>query len=160
MSTPPPRPQVQTIAPIRVASLLRTIDTFRAQGAMWTDLLAFLKQHNIQAIGPRQAIVHSCDAPDIVVEVCVPIAENVEMPVNNQGVRAYMLEGVKAVVGELVGPMQDVSQVHEAVARWAREHKFAVTGPVREVYKRIPMGEEGAEDVGWDLVEVEVQLPI
>ncbi|KAJ3234062.1 hypothetical protein HDU81_001760 [Chytriomyces hyalinus] len=160
MSTLPPRPQVQTIAPFRVASLTRTIDNFHKQADMWTDLLAFLKKHNIQAIGPRQAIVHSCSAPDIVVEVCVPIGDDVEMPVNNEGVRAHKLDEIKAVVGELVGPMQDVSQVHEAVSRWAREHKFAVTGPVREVYKRIPMGEEGAEDVSWDLVEVEVQLPI
>ncbi|KAI8610999.1 hypothetical protein BC830DRAFT_1172266 [Chytriomyces sp. MP71] len=144
---------VQSIAPIRVASLRATLASFREQGGMWAELLSFLSKNGTAPSGPTFTLVHSCD-PQIVVEVCAPIDEATQLPVNDR-ITAHVLPAIRAAVAVHHGPMQDISNAHERVSEWVVANKKTVVGPAREVYLKVPIQGDEITAVGWDNVTVE-----
>ncbi|KAI9333445.1 hypothetical protein BDR26DRAFT_898486 [Obelidium mucronatum] len=149
--------RVSTVPPQRVVSLRAQIGSFREQGALWAELHQFVAESGLARTGPALMVLHAAAAP-VDVEVCVPVAADARVAVHDRIAARELPAQTVAALG-LAGAMAGVAALYPRLRAWIADNGFAVCGPSREVYVRIPP--PGCTDMSaYDDVEAEVQFPI
>ncbi|KAK1942539.1 hypothetical protein P3T76_006043 [Phytophthora citrophthora] len=151
-------PTIKSLPSLRVLSLRSVLPNYRAQGELWEKLFAFSQTHNIQATGPTLAINYTQNGrqTDVEVEVCLPIAEDAQVP-EEAPFTVRDVPGVdRAAVMVYVGPCEGFFSAYQTFFDWLGSEKLTPAGPSREVYVKRPTGneEEDKQSV------TEIQLPI
>ncbi len=145
---------IKKVTPVRIASIRAVVANYSAQGELWTELGAYLTQHNVKAVAPCLTIDHNdgYKERDVDIEVCEVI--DAPLPVSDR-VRVYelpMLEQVACTVHH--GPFNQLSQGYQALMQWAEANGYHFCGPSREVYLQV--SETGDESTN----VAEIQIPV
>lgn len=126
---------LKRIEPVRVVSLRGVIPTFWDSGPLWTQLFAALEQEHLTPTAPCFTICHASE-PEIDVEVCAPIPID---RVLGGGLVVRTLPEVESIACTIHhGPFTGLITAFTGLMRWIDANGYAITGPDREIYLRLP----------------------
>ncbi|OQR94123.1 hypothetical protein THRCLA_08240 [Thraustotheca clavata] len=148
--------EIRTVSPIRVAFLRAKLKTFHDQKDSWGELMTFLMSNNLPPRGPTISKYFSMEPIDMA--VCSPLNDDDVLPPHERIVVQVLEESQMAVYTHR-GAMQDISSAYEVLMPWLETSKYEQAGPSREVYVKVPFGED-IENGDWNNVVVEVHFPI
>ena len=145
---------IKKVAPVRIASIRDVVANYSAQGELWSELGAYLAQHNVRAVAPCLTIDHndSYKERNVDLEVCEVI--DAALPVNDR-VRVYELPAFEQMACTVHhGPFKRLNQGYGALMQWAETNGYRFCGPSREVYLQV-------SDTGDESTNVaEIQIPV
>ena len=139
----------------RIASVRDVVANYPAQGALWNELAAFMKQHQVKAVGPCFTIDHETEfkESDIALEVCEPIDIDLE---GNERVSIRELPGGQMASMMHVGPYDTLSEAYPVLIAWIKQNGYRIVDSGREIYIR-NMADHGVEPADY---VTEIQFPV
>ena len=129
---------IKKIEKQKVASLRRTIPTYKDICMLFDELCGFLEEKKAKWIGPPMAIYHDTEYKenDVDVELVVPITGSL-MVAGRIVVRE--LEGVDQAACVIhKGPYENFGQTYGFIMDWLEKSTWEMNGPNREVYLQGP----------------------
>jgi len=122
----------------KVASLRRTIPTYKDICVLFDELCGYLVEKKAKWIGPPLAIYHDIEYKenDVDVELAVPITGDLEV---TGRIMVRELEGIDQVVCVIhKGPYETFNQTYGFMMKWLEKSTWEMNGPNREVYLHGP----------------------
>ncbi len=147
---------VKEVSALRVAALRGVVETYSAQGALWSQLEAQLQRRNIKPTGACFTIDHNEEyrPVDVDLEVCEPV----DAPLDDTGpARIYDLPAVPQMASMIHhGPYEGLSAAYQEFMAWIQANGYRIAGPNREIYLR-NLAEHGVTP---DDLVTEMQFPV
>ncbi len=143
---------IKKVTPVRIASVRDVVANYGTQSELWSELGAYLAQHNVKAVAPCFTIDHNegYKERDVDLEVCevidAPLAETVRIRVRE----LPAVEQMACTVHH--GPFPQMNLGYQALGQWADANGYRFCGPSREVYLQV--SDDEATNVA------EIQIPI
>lgn len=148
---------LRTVPSIRVASFRAQLAAFGDQKETWGVLKRFVMDHKLPPLGPTLTEYFSMEPIDLA--VCWPIDAALVLPAHDKVVVRDLAPATMAVYTHK-GAMQDITKAYEVIMPWVENStEFEQAGPSREVYAKVPFGED-VESGDWNNVVVEVHVPV
>lgn len=145
---------LKRVEPLRVASVRGQIPNYWAVSPLWIRLSDALQARGLEPQGPWLTLYHA-GGPEIDVEVCAPIPFDAP---SGDGLSVQVLPLVETMACTLVrGPFTGIASAFTGLVRWIDANGFAMSGPDREVYLRLP--EKDRYDSDPDAI-TELQVPV
>lgn len=129
---------IKKIEKQKVASLRRTIPTYKDIYVLFDELCGYLVEKKAKWIGPPLAIYYDTEykGHDVDVELAVPISG--DLAVTGQIV-VRELEGIdQAACVIYKGPYENLNQAYTGMLKWLDKSDYEMSGPDREVYLTDP----------------------
>ncbi|KAG7376596.1 hypothetical protein PHYBOEH_001465 [Phytophthora boehmeriae] len=152
-------PVVKHVPEARVVSLRAVIANYRAQKALWEQVLAFSRAQGLSVAGPCFCIYYDqgYKEKDVDAEVCLPIAKDAE--VNDKETSSISVRTLPAVARAAsvvhVGSYDDLNPVYSKLYAWIGKEGLRPNAPVREVYLRMD-----SQDTSEKSFVTEIQQPV
>lgn len=113
---------------------------------MMKRLFGYLMANNIECTGAPVFVCHetmeeaeaAMKTGNADIEIAVPVPDGVSGN-EEQGVKAYTLEGGNFAKTTHKGPYEECGPAYEGLFKWIAENGKAVSGPTREVYLNDPL---------------------
>jgi effector-binding domain-containing protein len=146
---------IKKVEPLKVAALRDIIPTYGAQGPLWEELVAFLKQHGVKSVGPCLTIYHDTEyrERDVDVEVCEPVGASLPDHPRIKVRELPTVETMASIIHE--GIYDNFNETYTILLTWIETNGYRIIGPNREVYLRGP--ESGSDPTTY---VTEVQFPV
>ncbi|ETO82960.1 hypothetical protein F444_02955 [Phytophthora nicotianae P1976] len=151
-------PTTKSLAAVRVLSLRSVLPSYRAQGGLWEKIFGFAKTHDVVVTGATFAINYTKDdrQTDVEVEVCLPIADDAQIPEEAPFSVREVPAVDRAAVMVYTGHCEGYMSAYQTFFGRIHSKKLTPAGPSREVYVKRPTGNEEEDQ---DSV-TEIQLPV
>jgi DNA-binding transcriptional MerR regulator len=144
---------VKSVAPLWVASVRGVVPAYSAVSPLWNELFAALEGCRRNPCGPCLTLCHAVE-PEIDLEVCAPLAEPAEIP----GATVRQLPAVESMACAVhAGAFSSLIHGYTALFQWIDLNDYAIAGPDREVYLRLPSACESTAD---PTALTELQIPV
>jgi effector-binding domain-containing protein len=137
---------LKKVEPQMVVAIRDTIPTYSDQGPLWTELAAYLEQHEARATGPSLTLYHDTEyrERDVDVEVATPVSAP---PPESDRVTVRQLLGAEEMACVVhQGSYDTLSQAYNALLAWIEANGYRIVGPNREIYLCCPDNEYTAPD--------------
>ncbi|KAJ0393095.1 hypothetical protein ATCC90586_010892 [Pythium insidiosum] len=135
---------IKALPKMRVLSLRKTIDSYRAQGPVWGQVMAFVSEQHLGVMTPCFSMYHDMGykEKDVDVEFCVPVRDDVAVPAP---FKIHELEAV-AKTASIVhnGPYETLPETYNELYGWIAQNKATPCGPGREVYVKMEPADPSA----------------
>jgi DNA-binding transcriptional MerR regulator len=148
---------IKKVAPVRIASIRDVVANYGAQSELWSELGAYLAQHNVKPVAPCLTIDHndSYKERDVDLEVCEVIDAALSpaaLPVTDR-VKVRELPTVEQMACTVHhGPFPQLNLGYQALGQLAEANGYRFTGPSREVYLQV------SDDESTNVAEI--QIPV
>lgn len=143
MASPSPAsPTIKSLPGVRVLSLRKVVDNYRAQRDLWPIVLAAARSVGVEIAGPCFTTYYDpgYKERDVDMEVCLPIPSDAAVDESklSDGVHLRSLPSEpRAAVITHVGSYTLLPQAYEVLYAWISAQKLQRQGPVREVYVKM-----------------------
>ncbi len=143
-------------APLRVAILRDTIESYGKVGRLFKELHAALDEHDITPTGPQLAIYfdEAYTPHDADVAAAVPVAATALLPADDRVIISE-LPGGEMVSVVRTGPWDDFRPAYQAIMTWVEANGYEIDGPNREIHLQGPRSGVPPEEF-----QIEIQFPI
>ncbi|OQR97693.1 hypothetical protein ACHHYP_10147 [Achlya hypogyna] len=148
--------ELRTVDPIRVALLRANLESYRDQRGLWGELMTFIIGQGVEPAGPTISLYYSMEPIDMA--VCAPLRPTDNLKSHDR-IAVTELESAFMAVYTHQGAMCDIASAYEALFPWVEASEYVQSGPIREVYVKVPMSAD-VESGDWDNVVVELHVPV
>lgn len=146
---------IKKVEPLHVASVRDVVPNYGAQGPIWEELDAYLKERGAQWMGPPLTIYHDTEyrERDVDVEVCAPIVPSVP---GSERVVTKDLPAVETMACLIYqgSYAQGFNEPYGALMGWIEANGYRIAGPNREIYL------QGGDDPNDKSYVTEIQFPV
>lgn len=148
--------QIKSVPAFQVLSLRRMIPDYYAEGVLWKELSAFIRQERIAASDKTFSIYHDAEykEKDVDVELCVLVEKCGE---GRQGFLYRETEPVPYMASTMVyGSFSNIGKVYLDFAGWLQSNsQYQMGDTSRQIVHRGPWNEENP---GQYLTEIQIPL--
>ncbi|EGZ08068.1 hypothetical protein PHYSODRAFT_526221 [Phytophthora sojae] len=154
-------PVVKSLPEVRVVTLRAVIPNYRAQRALWDQVLAFTRSQGLAIAGPCLAIYYDqgYKEKDVDAEVCLPIAKDAKVnkdAASTSSIRDRVLSAVpRAASAVHLGSYDALNPTYTKLYEWIGKELLQPNAPVREVYLCM-----NPEDASEESFVTEIQQPV
>jgi DNA-binding transcriptional MerR regulator/effector-binding domain-containing protein len=118
-----------------VASVAGEVPDYRDVTPLWIELGKRIQTEALEVIPPYLTLCHGTE-PKIKLEVCSPLAGT--LPASSTGLIHTLPEVNTMVFTTHRGSYNGLIDGYTALWQWVNDHGFAMAGPDREIYLRLP----------------------
>jgi effector-binding domain-containing protein len=125
---------IKKVNAVRAATLRDVIPSYKEQGPLWEELMAYLKPHDLKYTAPCFTLYHDeCYRErDVDAEACQPVAG--ELPETDR-VKYRDVPGAETMACLVhKGPYDGLAGAYQVLTKWLEANGYRVVGPDREVY--------------------------
>jgi len=146
---------IKKVEPLHVASVRDVVPDYGAQGSLWGELDAYLKERGAQWMGPPLTVYHDTEyrEHDVDVEVCAPIAPSVSGSARVVTKNLAAVETMACLVHQ-GSYAQGFNEPYGALMSWIEVNGYRIAGPNREIYL------QGGDDPNDKSYVTEIQFPV
>ena len=148
--------QIKSVPAFQVLSLRRMLPDYYAEGLLWEELSAFVRQEQIAVSNQSFSIYHDAEykEKDVDVELCVLVEKSGK---DRQGFSYRLTEPVPVMASTMVyGSFSNIGKVYRDFAGWLQGNsQYQMGDTSRQIVHRGPWNEESPSQY---LTEIQIPL--